>query len=130
MIHEIGYANRTEVIEDFMYDANRKIPVELICLAKDVRFYLSHILATSNAELKLLDFNVDDIEGIEDNDEVVLEISHGMIYMCPLIMYSKDKERQKLFSGDGCLRYVSSECDEFFFNDEDTIGVFKFIVEE
>ena len=129
MNHNISYANRIEVIEDFIYDANRNIPVELICKAKDVRLYLEHILTNSTATLRYLDYDIDDIEGIDLNDEMSIEISNDEIWVAPLVLYSNE-ERKLLYSGDGCLEYVSSECDEFFFANKDAICVLKFTVED
>lgn len=129
MILEVSYSNPTEVIEDFLYDANRKLPVELVAKAKDMRFYLSQALLESNAKLELLDYDISDIEGIDEDDEMSLQISDNAITLYPLILYSNERGRQKLYSGDGCIRYVLSECDEYFFDDKDAIGVFKIMME-
>lgn len=128
MRRDLHYVNRIDVMNDFLFDANRGLPVEIICKAKNAKSYLNHILAFSDAELYILDLNFDDIDGINKEDEVMIDISDNKISLCPLIMYSSEKGRVKLFSGDGYIKYVSDDCDEYFLNEEDNFCVFKFSI--
>lgn len=129
MVSDMNYREKNNVIKDFIYDAERGFPVELICKAKDVRYYLMCLLSYTSYEISLLDYDTVDVDGIiTDDDEIAFDIYDGKITLCPLILYSNEKGRTKLYSGEGSLKYVSSDCDEYFFNDEDCIGVFKFTI--
>lgn len=121
---ERNYADQTDLMEDVMFDAKRNIPVEIVCQAKDAKFFIGYICTHSDAPLDYLDYNLY-YDGILPEDEIAVAIDPDGISVSPLVYY-KDGEKKYLESAYEQIRYVSNKCNEYFYNCEEAIVVIRY----
>ena len=124
-MYEITYNSLFELMIDVIHDSERGLPVEIVCKVKDVKDILSYILSESSFELSYLSLNSYEYKCIDDV-EVSICLSCGEITVCELLI----KDGLVPHSGENHIRYVSSECNNCYFKNDDCIAILKYSMEE
>lgn len=119
------YNSLFELMIDVIHDSERGLPVEIICKSKDMKGILSYILPESSFNISYLSFNSYEHEHPEDIT-ISICLSCREITICELMINNGIISE----SGEGHIRYVSSECDERFLKNDACISIIKYIMED